>query len=136
MSQDREKYLYFTVGLLKDSATLDVLWKDALKYHMIDQPGKLIALRLTEHYEMLAQGIKHPGEDISMTTMSKANNNGNGNSNGNGNGHYRESILSNPAASNGVHLMSDHHSNDDGVITASPDAEQNADDAAEYWSQL
>lgn len=132
MSQDREKYLYFTVGLLKDSATLDVLWKDALKYHMIDQPGKLIALRLTEHYEMIAQGSRHPGEDTSMTAMSKANGNGNGNNNG----HYRESIISNAAASNGVNLTSDHHSNDEGVITASPDAEQNADDAAEYWSQL
>lgn len=130
MSQDREKYLYFTVGLLKNSATLDVLWQDALKYHMIDQPGKLIALRLTEHYEMIAQGTRHPGEDISMTTMTKAN------GNSNGNGHYRESIISNPAASNGVNLMSDHHANDEGVIAASPDAEQNADDAAEYWSQL
>lgn len=130
MSQDREKYLYFTVGLLKNSATLDVLWQDALKYHMIDQPGKLIALRLTEHYEMIAQGTRHPGEDISMTAKPKAN------GNGDGNGHHRESIISNPAASNGVNLMSDHHSNDEGVIAASPDAEQNADDAAEYWSQL
>jgi len=128
MSQDHEKYQYFTVGLLKNSATLDVLWQDALKYHMIDQPGKLIAIRLTEHYEMIAQNNLHSGADISITAMPKAN--------GNGNGHYHESIISNPAVSNGVNLMSDHLSNDEGVIAASPDAEQNADDAAEYWSQM
>ena len=50
MSQDLEKYLNFNVGLLKNSFALDALWQDALKYHMIDQPGKLIALRLTEYY--------------------------------------------------------------------------------------
>ncbi len=131
MSQDREKYQYFTVGLLKNSATLDVLWQDALKYHMIDQPGKLIALRLTEHYEMIAQGTRHPGADISTAAMPKAN------GNGNGNGHYRESIISaSPMDGNGANPMSDYHPNDEGVIAASPDAEQNADDAAEYWSQL
>ncbi len=74
MSQDREKYLYFTVGLLKDSSTLDALWQDALKYHMIDQPGKLIALRLTEHYEMIAQEGLHAA--IPMTPTPKASANG------------------------------------------------------------
>ena len=72
MSQDREKYLYFTVGLLKDSSTLDALWRDALKYHMIDQPGKLIALRLTEHYEMMAQEGLQAGAGIPMTATPKA----------------------------------------------------------------
>src|SRR6266702_565841 len=61
MSQDREKYLYFHVGLLKNSFALDALRQDALKYHMVDQPGQLIALRLTEYYEMMARGIFHPG---------------------------------------------------------------------------
>ena len=48
MSQDVEKYLYFNVGLLKSSYTLNALWQDALKHHMIDQLGQLIAFRLTE----------------------------------------------------------------------------------------
>src|SRR5881275_2865621 len=100
MSQDREKYLYFTVGLLKNSFALDALWQDALKYHMIDQPGKLIALRLTEYYEMMARGILSPGPS--------------------------------PMADqeDGDHL------DDESIVGASPDLEQNADEAAEYWARL
>src|SRR5438105_1505806 len=55
MSQDSEKYHYFTVGLLKDSFALEALEADALKHHMIDQPAKLIALRLTEYYDLLTR---------------------------------------------------------------------------------
>jgi hypothetical protein len=61
MSQtSSEKYLYFTVGLLKGSVALDALRQDATKHHMVDQPGQLIALRLTEYYEMMNQGIVQP----------------------------------------------------------------------------
>jgi hypothetical protein len=56
MSQDTEKYLYFKVGLLKDSFALEALWQDALRYHMVDQPAKLIAMRLTEYYELTNKG--------------------------------------------------------------------------------
>ncbi len=62
MSQtSSEKFLYFTVGLLKGSDTLEALRQDATKYHMIDHPGQLIALRLTEYYEMINQGTIQPG---------------------------------------------------------------------------
>ena|SRR5579859_7958257 len=65
MSQtSSEKFLYFTVGLLKGSATLEALRQDATKYHMIDHPGQLIALRLTEYYEMINQGIVQPGAHV------------------------------------------------------------------------
>ncbi len=61
MPQDSDHYMYFTVGLLKDSDALEALRKDALKYHFIDQPAKLIALRLTEYYELVAKGaIQQP----------------------------------------------------------------------------
>src|SRR5260221_11691917 len=109
MSQDlEEKYVYFKVGLLKNSFGLDALWQDALKYHMIDQPGKLIALRLTEHYEMMARGDVHTGMGISMTALSKAN----------GNGHHKENIPS--AYSNDANATGDNRSNDEGIIAASP----------------
>jgi hypothetical protein len=62
MSQtSSEKFLYFTVGLLKGSDALEALRQDATRYHMIDHPGQLIALRLTEYYEMIDQGIIQPG---------------------------------------------------------------------------
>lgn len=60
MAQDRDQYVQFTIKLLKGSFALNALWQDALNYHMIDQPEKLIALRLTEYYEMVARGASRP----------------------------------------------------------------------------
>ena len=124
MSQDLEKYLYFTVGLLKNSFALDALSQDALKYHLIDQPGKLIALRLTEYYEMMAPGNLHPVARILFD-----------------NGDVREEITS--ASSTGINgassttgQMGDDHPDDGSIIAASPDVEENADEAAEFWARL
>jgi hypothetical protein len=119
MSQDHEKYTYFTVGLLKDSSTLETLWQDAFKYHMIDQPGKLIALRLTEYYDLLSQGNSHAGAVLS-----------NGKSNGTGKGSM------NTPGSNVASSLTNYSVNNENVITASPDADQNADEAADYWTNL
>ena len=55
-----DKFLYFTIGLLKDSDALEALRQDAVKHHMIDNPGQLIALRLTEYYEMMNKGVVQP----------------------------------------------------------------------------
>jgi hypothetical protein len=71
MSQtSSEKFLYFTVGLLKGSDTLEALRQDATKYHMIDHPGQLIALRLTEYYEMINQGTIQPGVHVAAVKTS------------------------------------------------------------------
>src|SRR5437763_14928963 len=67
MSQDPEKYLYFNVGLLKNSFALDALRQDALKYHTIDEPDRLIALRLTEYYELMAGGVLPVGIGVPRT---------------------------------------------------------------------
>ncbi len=131
MSQDLEKYLYFTVGLLKNSFALDALSQDALKYHLIDQPDKLIALRLTEYYEMVARGNLHPGASIPLTATSTPFGNGDG----------REGITS--ASSTGINgassttgQMGDDHLDDGCIVAASPDVEENADEAAEFWARL
>jgi hypothetical protein len=130
MSQDTEKYLYFNVGLLKNSIALDALWQDALKYHMIDQPDKLIALRLTEYYELMARGILHPGASVSIAAMPAVTSNGGG----------REGLAA--ASSTGISgasPMTDQvgdHPEDESIVVASPDLEQNAVEAAEYWSRL
>jgi hypothetical protein len=60
MALDRDQYVQFTIKLLKGSFALNALWQDALHYHMIDQPEKLIALRLTEYYEMISRGGPQP----------------------------------------------------------------------------
>jgi hypothetical protein len=119
MSQAHEKYTYFTVGLLKDSSTLETLWQDALKYHMIDQPDKLIALRLTEYYDLLAQGNSHAG-----AALSNAKSNGTG------------KASMNTPGSNVASSLNDYPLNNENVVTASPDADQNAADAADYWTNL
>ena len=130
MPQD-EEYLYFTVGLLKNSFALDALRQDALKYHMIDQPAKLIALRLTEYYELMARGILHQGVGMASaatpTTIS--------------NGGERERVAA--ASSPGINGLNsttvqvgDTHPDDESVVAASPDAEQNAEEAAAYWARL
>ena len=130
MSQDREKYLYFTVGLLKNSSTIDALWQDALKYHMIDQPGKLIALRLTEYYELVAQGSLHPGASALLAATSRAT------SNGFARGDNEAMTTASSTGLNGASPTSDYAPDDESIVAASPDAEQNADEAAEYWARL
>jgi hypothetical protein len=131
MSQDVEKYLYFNVGLLKNSFALDALWQDAMKYHMVDQPEKLIALRLTEYYEMIGRGILHPGPSVSIAATPTATGNEGG----------REGMAgASSTGINGASLMTDQvgdfHPDDESIVAASPDAEQNADEAAEYWARL
>jgi hypothetical protein len=112
MSQDRERYLYFTVGLLKNSFALDALTQDALKYHLIDQPGKLIALRLTEYYEMMTRGNLPPGASIPLAVTPTG--------------------ITNPMTDQ----MDDNDPDDGSFVAASPDVEENADEAAEYWARL
>jgi len=131
MLQDREKYLYFHVGLLKNSFALDALWQDALKHHMVDQPGQLIALRLTEYYEMMAQGILHPGVRVPIAAAPTATGNRGGG---------EEMVAASSTGINGTNPLTSqvdaYHPGDETIVAASPDAEQNADEAAEYWAHL
>jgi|SRR5579859_2348012 len=54
MPQNPEKYHYINrVGLIRGSWAHKKFEEDAAKHHMEDQPGKLVALRLTEYYELL-----------------------------------------------------------------------------------
>jgi hypothetical protein len=131
MSQDPDKYLYFHVGLLKNSFALDALRKDALKYHMIDQPDQLIALRLTEYYELMAEGVLPPGISVPLAVGVAASGKRNGREEMTPT-NSTESISASPTTGQ----AGAYHSDEENIVTASPDAEQNADDAAEYWAQL
>ncbi len=55
MATNKEKYqtICNRVGLGRDSWALERFIADCVNHHMDDQPGKLVALRLTEHYELL-----------------------------------------------------------------------------------
>jgi hypothetical protein len=161
MSQDTEKFLYFKVGLLKDSSALDALWQDALKHHMIDQPAKLIAMRLTEYYEIVSQGLLHPIAEVSRSTPQAAaqdnsaqevvpvytasSSNGNHDTNG-------SSPMTTPTANDTINrpaksiesestravnaVVKDSTTQEIFPVLNIADAEQNAEEAANYWNLL
>jgi hypothetical protein len=135
MSHDPEKYLYFNVGLLKDSFALEALWQDALKYHMIDQPGKLIALRLTEYYELMKHGsLPLASLSVASATMQPINANGASKEVSTpGKTSVSISVASEPDA---AQKDDDHLPGDESVLLVSPEVEQNAEDAADYWALL
>jgi len=163
MSQSSsEKYVYFTVGVLKDSLALEALKQDALKHHMIDQPGQLIALRITEYYEMMTKGVIQPVVRVPAIMMPIAEPEEN----------KRDQTTPpqpispqpiplpsiSPSSGGRLVLPASHLSQgqaaphvpgvnqatgkmrslrrEDSFVTTSPNAEQNADDAADYWSTL
>ena len=158
MSQSSsEKYVYFTVGVLKDSLALEALKQDALKHHMIDQPGQLIALRITEYYEMMTKGVIQPVVRVPAIMAPIAGQEEN----------KRDQPTSpqpiplpsiSPSSGGRLVLPASHLSQgqaaphvpgmnqatgkmrslrrEDAFVSTSPNAEQNADDAADYWSTL
>lgn len=154
MSQSSsDKYLYFTIGLLKGSSALEALRQDALKHHMIDQPGQLIALRLTEYYEMISNGVVQPVTRVpSMFTPAKTE--GTENNKEQAPTMVRpESLQFSSSASHTPIPRTPETTNNafisqitgrvravrrdgESVIFTSPDADQNADEAADYWSTL
>jgi hypothetical protein len=136
MPQDVERYLYFTVALLKDSNALDALWQDALKYHMIDQPGKLIAMRLTEYYEIKASGMISPTTDVHATRPIN-----------NGVTRETQTIAHTPVINDDEMMNAPFNDyNDDQSaaryiesetpVATSPDVAHNAEAAADYWTVL
>jgi hypothetical protein len=151
MSQNAaDKYLYFSVGFLKNSSALEALRDDALKHHMVDQPGQLIALRLTEYYEMMTQGIVQPVVRVPAVTRPA-----NENLQENEPPVMSERIPRSPAPhvfqqpfsstqyAEGNELnrqlsskMRAVQPNRENIVPASRDADQNADEAADYWSTL
>ncbi|MBV9230563.1 MAG: hypothetical protein JOZ18_14735 [Chloroflexi bacterium] len=132
MSQDPEKYLYFTVGFLKHSFALDALWQDALQHHMVDHPAQLIALRLTEYYELRARGMVNAATSMPpAATMPVATDEGS---------YSGEEAMTQAAGSNGTHSLmsqgSDDYLHDHNTTEAFSEAEQNAEEAANYWTLL
>jgi hypothetical protein len=121
MSQKSEQYMYFTVGLLKDSFALEELWKDAVKYHMVDQPGKLVAMRLTEYYEMKSQTGNLTSNNVSIAPTNNTPLIG-----------EREPGLTASSAN----TISSDQIDSVSIMVASAEAEQNAEEAADYWTIL
>lgn len=163
MSSDTEKYLYFKVGLLKDSFALEALWQDALRYHMIDQPAKLIAMRLTEYYELTNKGPVQPRATTpTMPTISSVftdrEDKEDAETPTSSTPAIRPSVTSPPAAHPPVvrpatqlpiistpntknanynpNASITTHEGSESSLTVSAEVDQNAEEAADYWSLL
>ncbi len=167
-----DKYVYFTIGILKDSQTLDSLRQDALKHHMVDHPGQLIALLLAEYYEMMhnvtiqptiqtappavsteieakeksvTQGghtvnpvhSTHPVHLTPPPTNTRSFTPISASQAANSSYHQTPaSSTNNSFVSQSTGRMRALRQDSDVIIPASPNADQNADDAADYWNAL
>ena len=130
MPKDTEKYQYFTVGLLKSSFALEALKADAAKHHMVEQPAKLIALRLTEYYDLLARvGPLMPSVSHFTTQRSDIEN-------GSRPGFDIESDAQFAFDLDNEIIIPPYNEHAEEIVTMSADAEQNADLAADYWAIL
>jgi hypothetical protein len=116
MPKDREKYRYIDVGLERGSWALAMFEEDARRHHMSDQPGKLMALRLTEYYERKKEQELPPS---------------------------RESrVLIDPSGPAIPHTDKQDRGNslaqaqEDTVLEISQQETENADEAADYWAHL
>lgn len=151
MASDRDQYIQFTIKLLKGSFALNALWQDALNYHMIDQPEKLIAMRLTEYYELVSREAIRPGPNMqgsapntqtanlasagnnAVPTLSPTANPGPRNvppQSANGNASTR-TVPSQPSEEGRIDKVNDIVTRASALVV-----EQNADDAADYWSSM
>lgn len=120
MPKDTEKYQYFTVGFERDSWALARLKADAKKHHMSDQPGKLVALRLTDYYELLERGVLQAALSVPLASPP-------------GNG----STSNDHSPSSREHTRTDSGlSTQEDIVDPSEHAEQNADEALDYWGTL
>ena len=171
MSQSSsDKYVYFTIGVLKDSETLEALRQDAIKHHMIDHPGQLIALRLAEYYEMMHNVTVQPVMRVPVeateepstspqpaqapqavhpihltppapapinssvrpfTPMPMPTGQGQFTSHPNSNNSF-----ANQGTGGNTGRMRALRPESESIISTSPNADQNADEAADYWNAL
>ena len=130
MPKDTEKYQYFTVGLLKSSFALEALNADAAKHHMVEQPAKLIALRLTEYYDLLARvGPLMPSVSHFTTQRADIENGSRPGFDIDSDGQFAYDL------DNEI-IIPAYNEQVEEIVTMSADAEQNADLAADYWAIL
>lgn len=124
MAQNTEKYFYINrVGLLRDSWAHKRFERDAKDHHMEDQPGKLVALRLTEYYELLERlGGVWPVPGSPLTGVVAAANGANGKS---------------PLPGQGRQDTLEEDEDEELVQTKESDNPEEAlDESIDYWTNL
>jgi hypothetical protein len=116
MPKDRDTYRYIEVGLEWGSWVLAKFEEDAKK-HQSKQPGKLLALRLAEYYEMKEREAQQSRGQPAPALVSNGS----------------QPIQISPAQKK----SGDHAElSQDDIIVLSQHTTENADEAADYWSAL
>src|SRR5437762_1280949 len=124
MAKDPTKNRYFQLGIAWNSWTLKRLEEDAHLHQMEDQITKLMVLRLTEYYQLVAKGVIVPGATAMMPAPVQAQTEA-----ASSNGHTptatsKRSSVATPAVSEEPEIN---------TIAESSEADQNADDALDFF---
>src|SRR5436309_5198145 len=102
-----------------------------MKNHTANLADQLIGLRLTEHDGLMAGGVLPVGIAVPRTVSVAASSKREGS---------EDMTPVNSTGSNSASPMTGqmgtYHPDGENIVAASPDAEQNADEAAEYWARL
>jgi len=128
MAQNPEKYFYINrVGLVRGSWGHKKFEEDARLHHMEEQPGKLVALRLTEYYELIERLEKLGGAwTIPGAPLPEAN----GVARANG------AVKANGATAKTVKLESLSSDQEEQREQEEQDPDQIIDDSIDYWTNL
>ena len=129
MAQNPEKYFYINrVGLVRGSWGHKKFEEDARLHHMEEQPGKLVALRLTEYYELIERLEKLGGTwTIPGAPLPEAN------------GAARAAngtVTTNGATAKTVKLESQSGTQEEQREQEEQDPDQIIDDSIDYWTNL
>ena len=116
MPKDREKNRYFEVGLERGSWTLSKLEEDARKHQMGEQIGKFIAVCLTAYYEWKEREANFTRTEPPPTQNGRTP-------------PGTRSTRQRDAETNAPQIAAD-------IIGVSQQENENADEAADYWSAL
>ncbi len=129
MARDSEKYKVFNVAILRESWVLDMIEQDASEHQMPDHVNKLLALRITEYYKLIKDGVISAAMLGSIDVAAAANGHHHGKMSGSAARRDRDQA---PAA----HESAAGHSSTSGSVGLSGNTEDNADAALEFFEPL
>ena len=121
MARDSELYKTFNIAILRDSWVLEEIEKDAAEHQMPGHVNKLLALRITEYYKLIWDGIISAAM---LSSIDTAEARGHHKANGSAPGRSQEA----PPAQEGR--------TERGSVGLSGNAEDNADAALDFFEPL
>jgi hypothetical protein len=128
MAKDPTKNRYFQLGIAWNSWTLKRLEEDAHLHQMEDQITKLMVLRLTEYYQLVAKGVIVPGATAMMPAPVQAQTEA-----ASSNGHTPNVATATSRRDRVATSAVSEEEPEGNTIAESSEADQNADDALDFF---